>query len=370
MNTLHQPKREIAVKDLPPVHGFGGGAPRVLVTVDMGEKAVKSLQEFADVTLNYNLANDETTLIQAMQGYDGVIVRSFTKMTDRVIEGLDKLRIIGRLGIGMDNVDLDAAKKKGVKVVNSAGAQEIGDSVCELAFGGLLALVRNIPFASQSTIEGRWEKKGCFSNALGDGVIAGKRLGVIGFGSIGRRMAEVAEALGMDVVVWSPSLESQDRMQGWLFPEAKPDLREHPRLVGKYKFAKLDDMLGAADVVSIHIPLVKGEGGSENLIGERELRLMKPNAVLMNFGRGGIIDEDALVEALREKRIYGAVIDTPSEEKTGSRFTERLRTEGLSSRVILTPHIGSQTAHAQEGAAKIIVEHLRDFFRQRNIQTS
>jgi D-3-phosphoglycerate dehydrogenase len=300
--------------------------PRILITDKIHEIAVKEAKNFADVDLEYKLSPEE--LVKKIKDYDALIVRSETKVTREVIEN-SKLKIIGRAGVGLDNIDLEAAKEKKIEVVNSPEASTI--SVAELVFGSLISLMRKIPYAHKSMQEGKWERGRFTGNEL-----YGKILGIVGFGRIGREIALRARAFGMEVQVYDPRITVEDA-------------REY-----NSKLVELDDLLKNADIVTLHVPLTDSTRG---LIGREKLDQMKDSAILVNIARGGIVDEKALYNVLKEDRLKGAVLDVYECEPPKENPLCVLEN------VVLTPHLGASTDEAQINAGTVVVEKIRNFFR-------
>ena len=302
--------------------------PRVLICDPINDAGIDMLREQADVDVKTGLSEDE--LLAIIPDYEAIVVRSATQVTRDVIEHGYNLKVIARAGAGLDNIDTAAATEHGVEVVNSPDANTL--AVAEHTLGLLLALARRLPRADVSLKAGEWAKK----QLLGSG-LAGKTLGIVGFGRIGRQVALRAEAFGMRVLV------NQRRAT----PELNLDANVEP--VG------LEELLERADFVSLHVPL---NDQTRGLIGAEQLALMKPTAYLINTARGGVVDEDALLEALNSDQIAGAALDVFNQEPpAGSALVQH-------ERVIATPHIAASTEDAQRAAAttvaEAILEHLGD----------
>jgi phosphoglycerate dehydrogenase-like enzyme len=286
------------------------------------------LQEHSEVDIKPGLNQEE--LVAIIGDYEAVVVRSATKIPAEVIQHGDRLKVIGRAGAGLDSIDIVAAKERGVKVVNCPDANTV--AVAEHTMALLLALVRHLPQADISLKEGRWEKK----QLMGIG-LAGKTLGIIGFGRIGRQVAIRAKAFGLKVLV------NQRR----LTPELNLGLG--------VEAVDLNDLLELSDFVTLHVP-AKGE--TENLIGAEQLTLMKPTACLINTARGTVIDEMALLDALKNGRIAGAALDVFVEEPaTHNALAQHPK-------VIATPHIAASTQDAQQAAAITIARQVLDLIRE------
>ena len=264
-----------------------------------------------EVAVKDNISPDE--LLSEIKEYSAVVVRSRTKVTREVIEAADRLEVIVRGGVGLDNIDLEAAEKAGIKVVNTPEASSA--SVAEHALALCFALARNLLRAHATTAAGGWEKKAIKGVELG-----GRTLGIIGLGRIGRNLANRAIGIGMKVIGSDPLVD----------PEAVKAIGVEP--VG------LPRLLRESDFVSLHIPLnIETKG----LIGAGELEMMKPTAYLVNCARGGVVDEDSLYNALKVKKIAGAALDVYEDEPPeGSPLL------GLEN-VVLTPHIAASTVDGQ-----------------------
>lgn len=301
--------------------------PCVLICDPIAQVGVEMLQEYAEVDIKTKLTPQE--LVVAIGDYEAVITRSATQITAEVIDRGDKLKVIGRAGAGLDNIDVAAAQKKGVQVVNAPDANTL--AVAEHTMALLLALVRHLPRADVSLKEGRWEK----SQLMGTGLY-GKTLGIIGFGRIGRQVALRAKAFGMRILV------NQRRPT----PELNLELG--------VEAVDMNDLLRQADFVTLHVP-AKVE--TKGLIGADQLALMKPTACLINTARGTVIDETALLAALNQGRLAGAALDVFLEEPAINNALAQHE------RVIATPHIAASTQDAQEAAAISVAQQVIDILR-------
>ncbi|MFM7463912.1 MAG: phosphoglycerate dehydrogenase, partial [Cyanobium sp.] len=260
--------------------------------------------------------------------YDALMIRSGTQVTADVIEAAQRLRIIGRAGVGVDNVDVPAATRRGVLVVNSPEGNTI--AAAEHALALMFALSRHVPQAHASMVSGGWDRKSYVGNELYK-----KVLGVVGLGKIGSHVARVARAMGMEVTAYDPliSPERAQQMQVRLLP--------------------LPQLFAEADYISLHLPRTVE---TENLVNSALLRTMKPTARLVNCARGGIVDEAALAEALEQGVIAGAALDVFAAEPLAADSVLR----NVHNRLILTPHLGASTAEAQENVAIDVAEQIRD----------
>ena len=265
-------------------------------------------------------------LVKTIPEFDAIIVRSATKVTKEVIDAGKNLKVIGRAGVGLDNVDKDAAKAKGVKVVNTPAATSI--SVAELALGMMLGAARMIPQATASTKAGKWEKKKFHGFEL-----YGKTLGIIGIGRIGMELAKRAIAMGMEVVAYDP-------------------------YVKECEFAKLvdlDTLLGKSDYISLHIPKTNE---TANILNNAAFGKMKKGVVIINCARGGVVDEDALYDAIVGGKVRVAAFDVFGVEPAKEHKLFTLE------QVIATPHIGAQTEEGQSRAGVQIAELVRDALKK------
>jgi len=291
---------------------------KILVSDPIAEEGLERLRQAGfEVDVKTGLTPEELQAI--IPEYAGLIVRSATEVTREVIAAAKELRAIGRAGIGLDNIDLEAARERGIKVLNTPGATTI--SVAELTLGHMLALARQIPQATASLKAGKWEKKRFMGTEL-----HGKTLGIIGIGRIGREVAKRAAAFGMDLVAYDPYVrEAEVRGLG-------------------VKLLPLEDLLPYSDWITIHVPLTPE---TRHLLGEREFRMMKDGVRLINCARGGVVDEKALYEALVSGKVAGAALDVFEEEPPKDNPLLEL------DNVIATPHLG---ASAKEGQVRSGVE--------------
>lgn len=257
--------------------------------------------------------------------FDIVIVRSRTKITKDMIEKADRCKVIARVGVGLDNIDVDSAKAKGIRVINAVeGAM---NAVAELVLGLMLSLAREIPRADREIRNGKWLKKELMGTEL-----SGKYLGIVGLGNIGKRLAKHARALNMNIIGYD------------VIPIADDFVRE----VGLIK-TDLDTLLSNSDYISFHVPFTNE---THHLVNSQKLGRMKKTAYLINTSRGEIIDEEALYAALKEGKIAGAALDVfEKEPATGNKLATLPN-------VICTPHIGAQTKEAQTLAANVIAEKI------------
>ena len=277
-----------------------------------------------ELVVKPGLIGDE--LAAAIAEADAVLVRSATRITRESLARADHLRAIGRAGVGVDTIDVDAATERGIPVLTAPAGNTT--SAAELTMALLLALARRVPAADRSMKAGEWDRKS-FSGVE----LYGKTLGLVGAGRIGGEVARRARAFGMRVVVYDPFLNS-----------------ERARALD-VETGSLDDVLQRADVISVHVPLTDA---TRNLIGEAQLARVKPGALLLNVARGGVIDERALLAALTAKRLGGAALDVYEAEPLPADHPLR-----AAPNVVLTPHLGASTAEAQHNVAIEIAEAVR-----------
>ena len=294
---------------------------KVLVSDPIAKEGIEILKKAGiEVVEKSGLSPEEISKI--IPEFDGIIVRSATKVTKQVIESGKNLKVIGRAGIGLDNVDRETAKAKGIKVVNTPTATSI--SVAELALGMMLGAARRIPQATHSTRAGKWEKK-----KFKGSEVFGKRLGIIGIGRIGTELAKRAKALGMEVVAYDPYVKTH----------------EHAKIVD------LDTLLKESDYITLHIPKTNE---TTHILNKAAFEKMKDGVVIVNCARGGVVDEDALYEAITKGKVSIACMDVYEVEPA-----KEHKLFGLD-QVIVTPHIGAQTAEGQRRAGTQIAELVRD----------
>ncbi|HKY33215.1 MAG TPA: phosphoglycerate dehydrogenase [Candidatus Polarisedimenticolia bacterium] len=301
--------------------------PRVLISDEVSARAIECLRRAGGIEVDYRPTLSAAGLRDALAGCAALVVRSRTKVTAGVLEAADGLLVIGRAGTGVDNVDVEAATRRGVVVMNVPGGNTI--SAAEHTLAMLLAVARGIPAADRSVRSGRWER-GRFVGAE----LEGKVLGVVGLGRIGREVAARARAFGMEVIAHDPFVSAEEA-------ERSPAT-----------FLPLPDLLRRADFVTLHTPLTSE---TRHMIGAEELALMRPEARLVNCARGGIVDEAALARALEAGRLAAAALDVFEQEPPAD-----LPFRGME-QVVLTPHLAASTAEAQEKVAVSIAEQVRDY---------
>ena len=301
---------------------------KVLVCDPIDAEGVKKLEKAGfTVDVRPTISSDE--LKKTVSNYDALIVRSRTKVTKEIIEAGTQLKLIGRVGVGLDNVDLKAAEEESIKVVNTPEAP--AEAVAELALGLILSLARNISQADHSMKGGKWIK-----GKLTGWELKGKTLGTVGLGNIGERVAKLAKAFGMNILITKRN------------PPDSALLKEL-----EAEFVPLSELLKRSDVVTIHIPYT---AETHHMIGEKELQLMKKGAYLVNTSRGPIINENTLLKALQSEKLKGAALDVYEREPPTDWTLMQLPN------VVCTPHIGAETEEAQKTGAILMADKVISFF--------
>ncbi len=303
---------------------------RVLVSDNLSARGLEILRAAEGIEVDVKTGLKPEELQEIIGGYDALVIRSGTKVTAQVLARADNLRVIGRAGMGVDNVDVPEATKRGVVVMNTPGGNSV--TTAEHALALIMSLVRNIPQAAMSMKQGKWEKKRFQGHEL-----CGKTLGVIGLGNIGSIVADRAQGLKMKVVGYDPYL-SQERAA-----ELGVELSD------------LEGLYERADIITVHVPLLDE---TRNLIGREAFARMKDGVYLVCAARGGIVDEDALLEALDSGKVAGAALDVFREEPPG--LTPLVAHE----RVVCTPHLGASTVEAQEAVAIQVAEQIVDYLQR------
>jgi D-3-phosphoglycerate dehydrogenase / 2-oxoglutarate reductase len=303
---------------------------RVLVCDSIDNAGIESLRR-SGMIVEYQPNIKSNELISSINKYDVLVVRSRTKITRDIIEAAHNIKIIARVGVGLDNIDVNAAESKKIRVINSPEA--VINAVSELVIGQMLSLARSIPFADLETKKGNWIKKDLMGIEL-----RGKYFGIVGVGNIGRNIARIGKALRMNLIGYD------------IYPINKDFIKEVGLIV-----TDLDTLIQSADFITCHVPLTLE---TKKMFNGEKLSKMKSTAFLINTSRGEIIDEDALFDALRNGKIAGAALDVYETEPPTNRKLLELPN------VICTPHIGAQTKEAQELAAMVIAEKIVQTLRE------
>jgi len=297
---------------------------------DQVSSTLKEILEKNGLKVTYKPEITPEQIAEKIGTFEVIVVRSRTKMTRELVEKADKCQIIARVGVGLDNIDQEAAREKNIKVINAV--EGAITAVAELVIGLMLSMAREIPRADREIRNGNWIKK-----ELAGSELKGKYLGIIGLGNIGKRLGRLARALNMNIIGY----------------DVIPIDEEFSKEVGLMK-SDLDTLLASSDYVSLHVPLFDS---TKHLINAEKLRLMKKTAHIVNTSRGGVIDEEALYNALKDGNLESAALDVfEIEPATGNKLTNLPN-------FIATPHIGAQTKEAQSLAANVIAEKIIQILR-------
>ena len=309
---------------------------KVLVSDNLGEAGIRMFQEEEGIEVDVNNGLAPEALKSIIQEYDGLVIRSATKVTEDLLNAATRLKVVGRAGIGLDNVDIPAATKRGIIVMNTPGGNVI--TTAEHAIGMLMALSRNVPEGTASLKAGRWDKK-----KLQGREIYNKVLGVIGFGKIGSIVADLARGLKMKVVVYDPYVT--------------------PEQIEKAGFESvtLEELYRRSDYITVHVPKFKETIG---LLNKDAFEQMKDRVMIVNCARGGIVDEDALYAALESGKVAGAALDVFEKEPPG--ICPLIEHE----RLICTPHLGASTQEAQTKVAVDVAGQIIEYLKYGTIMNA
>jgi D-3-phosphoglycerate dehydrogenase len=303
---------------------------RILVSDPISDLGLQQLTDAADVILDKKTGLTEDQLVAIIDQYDALLVRSQTKVTEKILTAGTRLKVVGRAGVGVDNIDLEAATKRGIIVINAPDGNTI--TTCEHTFAMMMALARHIPQAYRKTVEGNWDRKTFLGVELRN-----KVLGVLGMGRIGSEVAKRAKAFGMEVIGYDPFLSE-----------------ERAEKMG-VKLGSVEDILRKSDFITVHTPLTNE---THHMIGQAQFQMMKRGVRIVNCARGGIINEDALRVAVDEGIVAGAAFDVFEEEppKPDHPFLNHPN-------IIVTPHLGASTVEAQENVAIDVSEQVLHILR-------
>lgn len=300
----------------------------IVITEFIDQWAVDDISRDYKVHYDKTLVDRPEEIARIAAEAPALIVRNRTQVRGAVLAGCRKLKAIGRLGVGLDNIDMDECARRGIKVYPATGANSV--SVAEYTIAAMLVGVRNVWQANAAVLAGKWPR-----NDLMFGEVAGKRLGLIGFGGIGRAVAQRAKALEVDICAYDPAVKADD--PAWKqYGTARVDL---------------ETLFRTSDFISLHVPLTPE---TRNLIDAKAMATMKPTAIIINSARGGIIDEDALAAALRAKKLGGAALDVFDKEplQKGSVLEDVPN-------LLLTPHIAGVTQEANARVSSVTVANIR-----------
>jgi (S)-sulfolactate dehydrogenase len=301
---------------------------RIVITEFIDERALPALRAKHDVLYDAKLVDDLLRLLKEAANADAIVVRNRTQVRGELLAALVKCRVVGRLGVGLDNIDVPACETRRMKVIPATGANAL--SVAEYVIGSAMLLLRGAYQSTEAVAAGQWPR-----NALSNGrETAGKTLGLIGFGSIGQLTAKLARGLGMSVIAYDAMMD-----------------RDHPAFaMHGVQPAGLDELIAGADVISLHVPLVDS---TRNLFDAGRIASMKRGAVLINSARGGIVDEVALASALKSGALGGAAIDVFGTEPLPA--SEHFKD---CPNLLLTPHIAGVSAESNERVSFLIAEKV------------
>lgn len=302
---------------------------RILVCDSIDQNGIDSMKR-AGLVVDYRPDIKPAELVTSVQDYDVIVVRSRTKVTKEVIQAAAGAKIIARVGVGLDNVDVSAAEARKIRVINAPEAASV--AVAELAIGLMISLARSIARADSETKKGNWIKKDLMGTQL-----SGKYLGIVGVGNIGRNIGRMAKALRLNLIGYDP------------YPISREFISETGMVV-----TDLNTLLESSDFVTCHVPSTPE---TAHMFNSERLAMMKPTAYLVNTSRGEIIDENALYDALKNGRLAGAALDVFEVEPPSNKQLLSLPN------LICTPHIGAQTKEAQELASTVIAEKIIQILR-------
>jgi len=300
--------------------------PKVLISDSMSNIAQKIFEK-NNIQFDVKTGLSEEEIIKIIPEYDGMVVRSATKVTKNIISAAKKLKVIGRAGAGVDNIDVPTAKKNNMIVMNTPGGNS--NATAEHAFALIMSVLRKIPFANQTTHKAQWEKKNIKGTELSK-----KTLGIVGFGNVGVRLSYLVKGFNMEILVSSKSLESRKK--------------DYPHV----KNVSFDELISKSDIISFHC---KTAADGKPMITKEHYKKIKPTAYIINAARGDIVDEKDLNEALNENLIAGAAVDVFSKEPAKENILFN------NPKVILTPHIAASTTEASIVVAEMAANQISDF---------
>ena len=300
--------------------------PKVLISDSMSNVAQKIFEK-NNISVDVKTGLSEEEIIKIIHDYDGMVVRSATKVTKNIMEVAKNLKVIGRAGAGVDNIDVSTAKEKNMIVMNTPGGN--ANATAEHAFALIMTVLRKIPFANETTHKGQWEKKNIKGTELSK-----KTLGIVGFGNVGVRLSNLVKGFDMKILVNSKSLESRKS--------------EYPHVEN----ATFEDLVSKCDILSFHC---KAAPDGKPMLTKEHMKKMKPTSYIINAARGNIVDENDLNDALNEGFIAGAALDVFSKEPAKENVLFN------NPKAVLTPHVAASTAEASIVVAEMVANQISDF---------
>ncbi len=309
---------------------------KVLVCDSISEQGLNIFKQEEGVEVDVQLKKTEDELCELAKEAQAIVVRSGVKITKKIIENADKLKVIGRAGVGVDNIDVEAATKKGIVVVNTPDGNTT--SAAEHTMGMMLALARHIPQAYQSLCKGKWDRSKYMGIELRN-----KNMGIIGFGKIGSEVGKRCKAFGMNVIIYDPYVTEEAAQRAGV------------------RRAALDELLAESDFITVHMPLTDE---TRNMIGKKQFAKMKDGVRILNVARGGLINEEALYEAILNKKVAGAALDVYEKEPQTESPLFKLP------EVVATPHLGASTQEAQVNVALDVASEIIRVLRGEPVQNA
>jgi (S)-sulfolactate dehydrogenase len=305
---------------------------KILITEIMDIAEVEKLQSKFKTIYDEELFKDQTKIIKIIPDIDGLIVRNNTLVNEAIINAAINLKVIGRLGVGLNNINVDLCKNKNIKIIPAIGANTI--SVAEYVVSSMLVLSKKIFFSTDAVISGLWPR----NKLMNGNELYNQTLGIIGLGNIGRSVAEKAKSFSMNIISYDPYIKSVDAQFSYI------------------KMKSLEDLLTKSDIVTLHVPLSLE---TENLINENKINMMKPGSILINTSRGEILDENAVIKNLKSGKLGGAALDVfrkePMTKMDGKKF---LHVPNL----LCTPHISGLTNQSNKRVSSLIANSVIEFF--------
>lgn len=305
---------------------------KILITEIMDIAEVEKLQSKFETIYDEELFKDQTKIIKIIPCVDGLIVRNNTLVNEAIINAAINLKVIGRLGVGLNNINVDLCKNKNIKIIPAIGANTI--SVAEYVVSSMLVLSKKIFFSTDAVISGLWPR----NKLMNGNELYNQTLGIIGLGNIGRSVAEKAKSFNMNIISYDPYIKSVDTQFSYI------------------QMKSLEDVLTKSDIVTLHVPLSLE---TENLINENKINMMKPGSILVNTSRGEILDENAVIKNLKSGKLGGAALDVfrkePLTKMDGKKF---LHVPNL----LCTPHISGLTNQSNKRVSSLITNSVIEFF--------